>query len=305
MIEVTQQKAKEKREAPLSAERLCDEAKKAHSIFVAEHWRKNNPDRESFHDENHISAVWESADIALELEGDPLGVWNDLEKWNDEKGTSISKDEFKIIAKLAIHAHDMGNIMESLSIEDGKFEPDYHTDGYKSTDAEARSQRIFEVMINASDLTDVQKKDYVALGQQLIGVTVPNFQNNSDKAKEPFRLFMETCDQVGGNMNSEKPLDNMLLGLAEELASENKMPNINPSVFYNFAYTQLDRLMEGREEEKEQIKKAWGMEGNSRVDPLNWPKEDMKIEDFVNMLKARIDEPEDIDNQLKKTGAWK
>ncbi|RJR28471.1 hypothetical protein C4564_05210 [Candidatus Microgenomates bacterium] len=306
MVEATQ-KVKEKRESPLGVDELCAKAKEAHSEFVDQVWRKDDPDRESFHDDTHVDAVWKSAETALEQQGDPLKVWEDLEKWNKEKGTNISRDEFKIIAKLAIHAHDMGNIMNGLSVKDGKFEPDYHADGYKSEGAEARSQEIFNEMVNASemDLTDEQKQAYIALGRQLIGVTVPNFKDTPDVANEPFRLFMETCDQVGGNMNSDKPLDNMLLGLATELASENKMPTINPSNFYNFAYTQLDRLMKGREEAKEQIKKAWGMEGNSRVDPLNWPNENMKIEDFINMLKARIDEPEAIEDQIRKAGAWR
>lgn len=112
------------------AQELLDFPLNGHEKFD-EIWEKEGH-RHSFHNQHHIEAV-EKAFLTYfdrsTQDNDPLNIYNDLRKWNEEHGGEmgeIALDEFRKIVLWAIRYHDTGNIASILRVdEDGNLSFDY------------------------------------------------------------------------------------------------------------------------------------------------------------------------------------
>lgn len=253
------------------AEALMKRSLEIHHEFDTE-WRKKHEN--SFHNDEHIKAVHKSKELLIEeaVAGgeDPLGIIADLESWNNmlEKegraSAKVTKEELADIMKEAVAAHDWGNIMSDITIdENGKIIPQY-LETYTSIGAEDRSKAMYEknleYRLQKGELTEAEYLKRKALGCHLIDVTKPSFPVTDADRDRPFLVLVQVGDQIGNDYFSEN--DKRVEGLIEENANEpvKKNERLNEKAFRNFSVWRLAQLVPSEEKRKLIVEKIWKKE---------------------------------------------
>jgi len=214
-----------------------------HGTFDASVWR----DKESFHNSEHIRAVTEAATVYFKMtsrENDPLGVWADLDTWNHQNShTHVSDGEFRQIALLAFGFHDTGNF--SKLDENGS---QVFLDKYTSKGAEERSKLILINAIESQNLDPATKEKYVKLSSILID------QTKFAEEIKMFGKFVKVIDQIGNDLFSQN--EKRIIGLLNEMTTEDPKLYINPYFFYNFVRQMLPKYL--NHDEPSRLLKIWG-----------------------------------------------
>ncbi len=212
-----------------------------HKNFDKE-WK--NQGRISYHNENHVRATLVAAEklvkAAFNIENpqDPLGLKNDLNKWNElNPEGKVTEEEFLDVVRLAFSFHDLGNIAKLN--EKGEIE---YLDIYRAQGAEERSVQIAEKIINESSLTDDQKKRFLPLVSHLIRQTT--YQPSENDKGRPFASSARVIDQVGGNLFNGQ--EARVLGLIEENVHESEGGDFSftPNKFFNFVRIRFPQLVD-------------------------------------------------------------
>lgn len=211
-----------------------------HSAFNSQIWGINKP---SFHDEFHIFSVSEAGNKLLEQASknkDPLDIQGNLKKWNDlYPEFKLNFEEFGIALNIALTCHDLGNICETL-VSTAKTTPTpIYLKGYKSNEAEKRSQAISAILISGLDVDNELKIRLTKIVSHLIGETT--FDPSPDS--NLFGQIMRVIDQIGSRIFSQKEKKEMERGLLEEMLYENPdVPLYNPDYFFNFPIRRITEL---------------------------------------------------------------
>lgn len=264
MAEVIEKSEQREILTPENVEEIRNTAYKLHSVYNEEIWK----DKKSFHNEEHIRAVGEASDKLFDsaIEGnDPLNLEGEMIKWNLYHKDSEIKDlnQLKQIAQIAFAAHDWGNIMHDIEIdENGEINPVYIAEGYTAAGAELRSQGMFEKYINSLNLSDDVKRTYVNVGKEIIWQTVYNPENND--FTRPFARFSRIVDQIGNDVLSKN--DERVEGLLMEMTEEDErkqsegLPTfpIAPDNFINFARVRGRVILNNNEAQLASIYEIWG-----------------------------------------------
>lgn len=211
-----------------------------HSAFDTLIWGANKP---SFHNEFHIFSVLEAGTRLLEQASknmDPLDIQGNLKKWNHlYPEFKLTFEEFGIALKIALTCHDLGNICETLDISSKDNPVPTYLNGYKSKDAEKRSQEISAVIISKLDADSQLNIRLTKIVGHLIGETT--LHPGSDIT--PFGLVMRLIDQIGSRIFNQVEKKEMERGLLEEMLYENPdVPLYNPDYFFNFPIRRITEL---------------------------------------------------------------
>ena len=167
---------------------------------------------------------------------DPLGLMNDLAKWNKEHSDEqIEKSELPVVVSLAFACHDLGNIAEEILEEDGKVKLSFLLQ-YQTQGAEDKSQQIAEKVIKSSDIPEEQKRRFLPLVLHLINET--KFQPDGEAL---FGVFARVVDQIGNDLFSKN--ERRIYGLLEEMYAENLQAQFNTYFFFNFARKRFIQLV--------------------------------------------------------------
>lgn len=205
-----------------------------HKKFDSLVWK----DKESFHNAEHIRAVTEAATTYLDKssrESDPLGVWRDLDAWNQQDpDIYVSDDEFRQIALFAIGLHDTGNFS---NLDESNIQ--IFLDKYTAAGAEERSKLILINVINNQSLDPKVKEKYIKLASDLID------QTKFAEKLQFFGKFMKVVDQIGNDLFSKN--EKRVTGLLNEMISENPNVMVNPYFFSNFVREILPKYLTSEE----------------------------------------------------------
>ena len=259
-------------ELEAQAEKLLQDSFKLHNGFD-EKWKGDGHDN-SFHNAEHIRAVNESKQILVDeaIKGgeDPTDILVSLKNWNEmmvregRDKEQISDDELKLIFKESVAAHDWGNIMIDIEIdENGEFKPIY-LDGYTAKGAEDRSKEMYKKVLafrlSKGELTKDEYDRRVSLGCHLIEMTKPKFPTPPEKElpkavlETQFLVTVQIGDQIGNDYFStnEERVD----GLIEESAFENPNGTVNERAYRNFSVWRIIHLMPD-EKKREALFRVW------------------------------------------------
>ncbi len=241
------------------------------------HKKIEGPD---FHNEEHIDAAIESAlvtiDAAIEGKDEWFNLQKDLERWNENNPGHeiVDLQEFKVVCEIAFSAHDTGNIMEGVSVDQrGNLVPKY-LDKYRAKtdangnpqEAEDRSIAIMQQMIRNDNSIPLDKKEaYIKLSTLLISNTRFIFgvrEYVRDQREPEFFRFVMAMDQIGSSY-FRKDDEGSVAGLIREGASEDPdKSTVNPRFFLNFATMRFGQLVDWDPPEKRQefVRSVWGKE---------------------------------------------
>ncbi|GBD34519.1 hypothetical protein HRbin35_00244 [bacterium HR35] len=247
------------------------------SISLHQRFNKESKVESSFHNENHIEAVLEALEkliIAAKNGNDPLNIRSDLERWNKENNVEppITLEEFWFIALIAFACHDLGNI---ATLENEKL---IFLSQYTSKDAEERSKRIAEYLLNQTNLDETTKQIWLPLIFHLIDQT--KFQ--PEDTSKPFAIFVRVVDQIGGNLFN-KDRTKSILGLIYEIANEGRgNETFNPHSFYNFPYFRFQELVLD-EEIRKAVLNIWEKEIKLEENSL-FPNQEITYSEYLQKL---------------------
>lgn len=256
------------------SENMLKDAYTLHSDFDSRKW----VGRESYHNSEHIRASAESADIlfkSAEYGPDPLKLNEDLQKWNTSNPDNQIKDinELQKVFRIAFAAHDLGNIINGMGVEDGVLTANFH-DKYTAASAEDRSMQFVELIINnEKDIDGADKARFILLAKHIINETRydPPIENRANRPVEdvnreieehylnvPFARAARVIDQIGNDLFSQNP--NRVIGLLEEMRLEKgENTQIDPYRFFNFVSIRFPQLVPD-ENARKALFKVWNRE---------------------------------------------
>lgn len=232
-----------------NSQEIFNESCRLHERFDAEVWKKDDPNRESFHNKDHLIAVREAAFTLMNgiEKDDPLDIKGDLKKWNDEHGTSITLLEFKEIVEEFVAIHDSGNIAGAVRIAKGKIEADF-LPGYTAKDAEDRSRHHADVILPAMVKDETKLKSHLPLVKHLIWQT--RYMVDQADQHQPFATFARVVDQIGNDLHRYGEDENKKVkklaaveGLKNEWVWENSDRIESPHFMINFIDTRFPQLV--------------------------------------------------------------
>lgn len=239
--------------------------------------------KESFHNAEHIRATLVSARLLVEAArtgNDPLGIIDDLKKWNQRHpDIQIMDEELGEVTDLAFGCHDLGNIAKGVILEDSGVKLDF-LDAYRAVNAEERAQDIAAAIIQNSGLEEDKKRRYIPLVRHLINETKYMFGGEGENA--PFARFMRVVDQIGNDLFSKNA--NRIIGLLEEMREEDPEAKFVAYTFFNFPRVRFPQL-EASEENRSAVLKIWHRE-LPKVNP-HLPKKEQIVKDWVEQYLAR------------------
>lgn len=241
-----------------------------HNEFDQKIWKNEA----SFHNAEHIRATIIAAEILVEkaLTGnDPLKIMDDLEKWNREHPSKqIEREELSKVVRLAFASHDLGNIAQEATEQDGKvsliFLPQYMAKG-----GEDRSQKIAKTVMENSKIPEEQKRKWLPLVQHLINETKFMLEG-----KVSFGVFTRVVDQIGNNLFNTN--EKMVIGLLKEMLVENPQAEFTPYSFFNFAKGRFGQLVPN-ENTRASILEIWGKK--LPEDKKELSQKPVKVEDWL------------------------
>jgi len=229
---------------------LIDRPLMWHDEFTDKLWK----DKPAFHDKVHISSVEQSALAYLNrgVESDPLSLENSVKVWNENHPESkIRAGELGEAIVWVIRCHDLGNIMGSIEVTDfGELRPKFF-DRYRAKNAEPRSQRIAQVLLENSDHDEEKKAHFIPFVRHMIGES--KYMMTDEQS--PFALFMRVVDQIGNDLFSNN--EQRVFGLLEEMLGENPNATFVPYNFMNFTRIRFPQLLPD-EDLRQQLLKVWG-----------------------------------------------
>jgi len=266
----------------------------AHLTFESS-W--NNP---SYHNEIHILAVICAFLEILPTLGhdDIFAIENTLNTWNQNRKSKITLAEFTIAMIIALAAHDLGNILETVQEEERNLKPSFHCNSfYKAADAEERSKQIASVLIShkfnqavgaeersqvgvSVSISEADITKIIELVQHLIEQTKFQPTPSTESKQTPWWLLIQIIDQIGGNVVLlstellEKPACtkpnyyvSTVAGLIIEMFQAGRDTPINLDDFLNFIVSRLKILVPDEEEAKKILALLSGQQFNLLTDP--------------------------------------
>jgi hypothetical protein len=233
-----------------------------HKRFQEEVWRG----RPSFHNPLHVLASWEAAAGIFRAlpDRDPLGLMDELERWNRLYRQRLSIEELEMVFKAAIGWHDTGNILKVSNRDDLTNEvgidhrPEQLVDvlvdlhftflpHYTAKGAEGRSVAALKKLFSVVGIADPVLYEAI---YSLILETY--YQLNEDF---PFALVMRVIDQLGHNLFRNQ--EEIMIGLLEENMAEDEKATLVPDREMNFFYYRSRELLPNDEVRSELIS-IWG-----------------------------------------------
>lgn len=204
----------------------------------------------SYHNAEHIEAVWEATEKYLDAmmldeedkEGlDPLRLREGLKAFNERNPKNqISEKDLREVMKLAVFGHDLGNIMKDINVEGGEITTTPHDKVFVAKGAEKRSVAITSKLIDASDLDESKKEAYKLFVDHAIMGTVYSPEPDED----PIENFMEIMDQLGNDMFNDQPHKEE--GLMEEFYQDNPNMERDEYSMFNFFKGRFEVLVPDR-----------------------------------------------------------
>lgn len=221
-----------------------------HEEFDQKYWQG----KPSFHNKQHLQTTITAAELLIQAVSrgeDPLGMAADSQIWNEQHPQEqIKQEELPEIVRLALACHDLGNIMESVSVGQNRETRPVFLPAYRAGNAENRSIAIADEIIKSSRMPEDRQRRYLPLIRHLIDQTKFNVSPEA-----PLGVFIKVVDQIGNDILNQD--NNRVIGLLEEMMSEDPDRAFSPFFFFNFSSVVFSDLVASKET-REKIISIWG-----------------------------------------------